>query len=171
MTLEELLKRNEAFCKSCCTEKQQELAKGQHPHTLVLTCSDSRVIPEEIFQSSFGELFVIRTAGNILNVGEKASIEYGIKHLNIKLILVLGHTHCGAVHSALKNEHDIYLDSVLDQIRTHLGKVKDERDACIKNTLSVANEIQEIYKEDNLEIVPLLYELETSHVIKIEEKL
>ena len=67
--------------------KLNELSNGQNPKTIIITCSDSRVIPEYIFNSTFGELFVIRTAGNVINSGELASIEYGIAHLKLKILL------------------------------------------------------------------------------------
>ena len=74
-------------------QKYQELVKGQSPYALIITCSDSRVIPEEIFNVGPGELFVIRTAGNVINEGELATVEYAIEHLKVQYVLVLGHTH------------------------------------------------------------------------------
>ena len=71
--------------------KRDELIKGQHPDTLIITCSDSRVIPEMIFNASLGELFVIRTAGNVINEGELATVEYAIEHLKIKRIIPTYH--------------------------------------------------------------------------------
>ena len=87
----------------------KEQINGQSPFALIVSCSDSRVSPEIIFNTFLGELFVIRTAGNVINEGELASIEYGIKHLNIKYCLVLGHTHCGAIHAAMHKEKGEYL--------------------------------------------------------------
>ena len=84
-------------------EKRDELVKGQHPDTLVITFSDSRVVPEMIFNCTLGDIFVIRTAGNVINEGELATVEYAIEHLKVKHIIVLGHTHCGAVHAAINN--------------------------------------------------------------------
>ena len=77
------LERDEAL-----RNNRDELVKGQHPETLVITCSDSRVIPEMIFNSSLGDLFVIRTAGNVINEGELATVEYAIEHLKVKHIIV-----------------------------------------------------------------------------------
>ena len=85
-------------------DRRDELVKGQHPDTLVITCSDSRVVPEYIFNASLGELFVIRTAGNVINAGELATVEYATEHLKVKNIIVLGHTHCGAIHASIHNE-------------------------------------------------------------------
>src|SRR3990167_319467 len=77
------------------------LATGQKPHTIVLSCSDSRVPPEIIFDQKLGEIFVIRTAGEVLDPMAIASIEYALEHLGSNLILVMGHTQCGAVKAAL----------------------------------------------------------------------
>ena len=89
-------------------ELLQELAHGQHPRVLFITCSDSRVQPELITQSDLGDLFVIRNAGNIIppfgstNGGEGATIEYALKSLNIQHIIVCGHTTCGAMKGLLQ---------------------------------------------------------------------
>ena len=77
------------------------LVKGQKPHSIVLSCSDSRVPPEVVFDQKLGELFVVRTAGETLDPTSIASIEYAVEHLGSRLILVMGHSHCGAVKAAL----------------------------------------------------------------------
>ena len=73
-------------------------SEGQSPYAIVICCSDSRVLPESIFSAGIGELFVIRVAGNVLDRHQLGSIEYAAEHLGCKLILVLGHTGCGAVY-------------------------------------------------------------------------
>lgn len=84
--------------------KLEELAKGQHPHAIILTCSDSRVSPELLFDQSLCDVFVIRTAGNVLDKASMGSIEYAAEHLHAPLILVVGHEKCGAVTAATKEE-------------------------------------------------------------------
>lgn len=79
------------------------LAAGQSPKTVILTCADSRVPPEIIFNKGLGELFVIRVAGNIVGTYEIASIEYAVEHLGATQIIVLGHSKCGAVKEAFNN--------------------------------------------------------------------
>ena len=74
---------------------------GQKPYAVILTCSDSRVVPELIFDTGIGELFVIRIAGNVASPSSIASIEYAVTHVDVKLIVVLGHQNCGAVTAAL----------------------------------------------------------------------
>ena len=80
----------------------ERLSKGQKPHTIVLSCSDSRVPPEVVFDQKLGEIFVVRTAGETLDNMSIGSIEYAIEHLGARLILVMGHTSCGAVNAAIK---------------------------------------------------------------------
>ena len=75
--------------------------EGQHPYAVVITCSDSRVVPEVVFSAGIGDLFVIRVAGNVIDSHQLGSIEYAAEHLGCRLVLVLGHTHCGAVDAAI----------------------------------------------------------------------
>ncbi len=83
---------------------RKKLQASQAPHTIVLSCSDSRVPPEIVFDQALGEIFVIRTAGESLDSAVIASIEYAVEHLGPKLIVVMGHTSCGAVNAALNTE-------------------------------------------------------------------
>jgi carbonic anhydrase len=78
-----------------------ELAKGQQPFATILTCSDSRVPPELIFDAGFGELFIIRVAGNVMSQEIAGSLQYADQHLHTPLFVVLGHTGCGAVSAAI----------------------------------------------------------------------
>jgi carbonic anhydrase len=79
-----------------------DLAKGQHPYVTILSCSDSRVPPELIFDAGFGELFIIRVAGNVLSLEIAGSLQYAGRHLQTLLFVVLGHTNCGAVAAAIE---------------------------------------------------------------------
>jgi len=98
---------NERFVAKRCihpnqsAERQAEVVKGQHPFAAILTCSDSRVPPEIIFDEGIGDLFIIRVAGNILSEEILGTIEYAAEHLGIPLVLVLGHQKCGAVQAAV----------------------------------------------------------------------
>lgn len=75
--------------------------EGQHPRAVVLCCSDSRVSPELVFDLGLGDLFVVRVAGNVANEDEIASIEYATEHLHVPLVVVLGHSQCGAVSAVV----------------------------------------------------------------------
>jgi carbonic anhydrase len=87
-------------------ERRTELAKGQKPFAIVLCCSDSRVGPEIVFDQELGNLFVIRTAGEVLDRAGIGSIEYAVAHLGSPLLLVLGHERCGAVAAAVANAQE-----------------------------------------------------------------
>ena len=102
------------------------LIYSQKPYILIISCSDSRVIPEKIFSANRGELFVIRTAGNVINEGELATVEYALEHLNIKYVLVMGHTGCGAVHATLHNESGKYLSPIIKRIKKNISGIDDE---------------------------------------------
>ena len=82
--------------------RQSTFCEGQHPYAIVLACSDSRVIPEAIFSAGIGDLFVIRVAGNVVDKHQLGSIEYAEDHLGCSLVVVLGHTGCGAVDAAMQ---------------------------------------------------------------------
>lgn len=82
-------------------ERRKELGLGQHPFAVILTCSDSRVAPELIFDQGLGDVFVVRTAGNVPDNVALGSIEYGVLHLKASLLIVLGHEKCGAVTATL----------------------------------------------------------------------
>ena len=87
-------------------QRRAALQGGQSPHTAVLCCSDSRVPPEIVFDQGLGELFVVRTAGHVVDDVALGSLEYAVEHLHVPLILVLGHDGCGAVTSACSPEHE-----------------------------------------------------------------
>ncbi len=82
-------------------ERRHEVAKSQHPHTIVLSCSDSRVSPEVVFDQGLGDLFVVRGAGNVVDTMALASMEYSAEHLGSTVLLIMGHERCGAVKAAL----------------------------------------------------------------------
>ena len=147
-------------------ERRDELVKGQHPDTLIITCSDSRVVPEFIFNCSLGDIFVIRTAGNVINEGELATVEYAIEHLKVKRIVVLGHTHCGAIHACIKNEKGRYMDPILNRIKTNIGDICDEEKAARENAIKEANYIKSKFPQYEGIVEAKVYDIELSIVVK-----
>ncbi len=102
-----------------------ELAKGQQPYAIVLTCSDSRVPPEFIFDESLGQLFIARTAGNIVDSVVLGSIEYAAEHLNAGLLVVLGHEACGAVKATIAGgEVPPNIGSLVWRIQPGVNRIK-----------------------------------------------
>ena len=83
---------------------REQLSAGQHPFAVVLCCSDSRVAPEIIFDQKLGDLFVIRNAGNVIDKHVLGSIEYAVEHLGTSLVVVMGHSCCGAVTATRMGE-------------------------------------------------------------------
>ena len=145
-------------------DKRDSLVNSQHPETLVIACSDSRVIPEYIFSSTLGELFVIRTAGNVINEGELASIEYAIEHLKVKHIIVLGHTQCGAIHASIHNESGRYLDPILKRIKHNIGNIVDEIEASKINANKEVEYIKSKFPGYTGIIESKIYDIKTSEV-------
>lgn len=142
---------------------------GQHPYAIVITCSDSRVIPEAVFNAGIGELFVIRVAGNVIDRHQLGSIEYASEHLGTKLIMVLGHTHCGAVDSAINHEPGGYVKYITDDIRKAIGLERDPyRASCLNvkhcvSTIESSLMIQQEEKE-GLVVAGAIYDIETGEV-------
>ena len=105
--LERLKEGNERFVQDKLdgklqnSERKNSLTGGQSPYAIILSCADSRVVPELAFDSGLGEIFVVRVAGNVANPSSIASIEYAVAHLGTKLIVVMGHESCGAVAAAV----------------------------------------------------------------------
>jgi carbonic anhydrase len=107
-------------------KERKETAGGQHPFAVIVACMDSRVPPELIFDQGLGDIFVIRVAGPVLNADALASLEYAIAIKDVKLVLVLGHTDCGAVEGAVARATGPYLPELLDKIEPAIRYVSDE---------------------------------------------
>ena len=138
---------------------------GQKPYAIVIGCSDSRVIPESIFSAGIGDLFVVRTAGNVIDNLQLGSIEYAVDHLGCRLIVVLGHTNCGAVYAALKSSPTGYAKYITDEIKRAIGTERDYQKACclnIRRSISVIE--QHIPMEDGLKVVGALYHIDNGRV-------
>ncbi len=156
--------------------------QGQHPLAAVLSCSDSRVPVEIIFDQGLGDIFVVRVAGNVAQADELGSLEYAVEHLAIPLIVVLGHSQCGSVTSAVKNEkvHGNLADLV-KAIAPAAAKAKADNpgagtealiDAAIKANIWQAvedlfqksPEIRAAAKAGKVKVVGALYEIDTGQV-------
>lgn len=137
---------------------------GQQPYAVIVTCSDSRVIPESIFSAGIGELFVIRVAGNVMDDHQLGSIEYAVEHLGIRLVVVLGHDHCGAVDAAINHDPEGYIKFITDEIRLAIGNEQDDYRACclnVKRCVAVIESSFEIHREEEhgLKVIGALYRL------------
>ncbi len=117
-------------------ERRDSLIGGQSPDAIILGCSDSRVPPEIIFDQGLGDLFVIRVAGNVVDDIVLASIEYAAEHLHTPLLMVLGHTNCGAVGAALQDDElDGHLPSIAQAIEEAVESSRDEEGDTLDMTI------------------------------------
>lgn len=143
---------------------------GQEPYAIVLACSDSREIPEAIFSAGIGELFVIRVAGNVVDDHQLGSIEYAADHLGCRLVVVLGHTHCGAVDAAIHHDPDGHIKFITDEIGQAIGDEQDEYKACclnVKRSVHIIDsnvDIHHMEEEDGLQVVGAVYHIEDGRV-------
>lgn len=183
--LEEGNRRFVAGAPKECRESEKAraaLAEGQSPHTIVLSCSDSRVPPEVIFDQGLGRLFTVRVAGEVPDASSVASIEYAVEHLGARLILVLGHDSCGAVKAALEprakdGDGSADLDYLVGAIRGHLrpedaagtdktlaAPVKRNVDAVAAELSARSPIIKERLASGQIRVARGLYQLSTGRV-------
>jgi len=190
--LTRLIKGNERFVANHpiypdqTLEKLRELEKGQHPFAVVISCSDSRVPPELIFDQGFGDLFIIRNAGNIIADYEIGSVEYAVEHLHTKLVIVLGHLNCGAIGAYLEHQHDSipnHIQSIVDYIKNEPEELAIDKnnpnlydESIIANVLHGVHILQqsepvlkEFIKKKELIIVGAVYDIHSGKVNIISE--
>lgn len=166
-------------------ERIKELKKGQHPHTVVVSCSDSRVPPELVFDQGLGDIFTIRTAGNVIGDYELGSIEYAVAHAGAKLVVVLGHENCGALTAFINHKPDDthgHIHNHIDDILTYLGEenelksipdsLKTNINLAVKKNVehgvsllkSSAPIMSSAVEKGNLTVVGAIYDLDTGKV-------
>jgi carbonic anhydrase len=157
-------------------KKQIEQTKtGQKPHSVILSCMDSRVPPEIIFDQGIGNIFVIRVAGNIEDENVLGSMEYAVEHSGSKLIVVMGHNHCGAVTGAVKDIKLGNLTQLVEQIKPAIKSdpnnpetidetAKNSVQITIADILKNSTIISEMVKENKIAIVGAFYDIETGVV-------
>lgn len=142
--------------------------EGQSPYAIIVTCSDSRVIPESIFSAGIGELFVIRVAGNVMDNHQIGSVEYAADHLGSPLVVVMGHDHCGAVGAAISSNPAGYIKYITDEIRKAIGDEKDDyRAAClnVERSVSIIRDSLNVKDgDDGLKVCGAIYHIEDGSV-------
>ena len=151
---------------------------GQKPYAVVITCSDSRVPPELIFNSGLGELFTIRTAGNVVADFETGSVEYGVDHLGAPLVVVMGHTKCGAVAGAIEGHAEGHVEDIIHDILPSVEQARqnakgEDEIATLAETYNVQNSINQLREseilskaeqEGKIQIVGAIYDISTGAV-------
>jgi carbonic anhydrase len=163
--------------------RRAALVAAQHPHAVILTCADSRVPPEYIFDEGLGALFVIRVAGGVADPVTVGSVEYGVEHLKAPLIVVMGHTRCGAVKAAIDTPAPtgvptgpgVNIESILSLIRPGIPKGAPHADPwttavyggveqTMADLLRVSKIIPEMSKAGEVGVIGAVYEIETGKV-------
>ena len=189
-SLNKLLDGNKRFTsgelakKDIGDQKRQELTKGQHPFATVLSCSDSRVAPEVIFDEGLGDVFIVRVAGNVVGPTTLGSIEYGAEHLHTPLLVILGHEKCGAVQATLeakgkpKGNIGAILKKIMPAVNTAKKAKKDPDETLnlavqenVKNTykdVMKSKIVKELVHEGKLKVVAAEYYLGTGKVELID---
>jgi len=154
--------------------RRAETAQAQHPFAIIVGCADSRTAPELVFDQNLGDLFVIRTAGNLVDDHALGSIEYAVAHAGARLIVVLGHTRCGAVTAALESDRapghiQSLVRDIQPAVKAAKGKPGDALAAAItENARQVAAQIKtkaalgDLAKE--VRIVSAIYDLDTGKI-------
>lgn len=147
-------------------QRRTEVTKRQQPFASVVSCSDSRVPPEIIFDQGLGDLFIIRLAGNILDDAALGSLEYAVEHLGVKYIMVLGHERCGAVDATVKGgEAPGHISSLVKAIQPAVDKVKNQPGDVLDNAVraNVSMVVQQLKSSG-----PILEELAKKGVLTID---
>jgi carbonic anhydrase len=171
--------RNASSPVTLSVNRRRDLAEGQHPMAIVLSCADSRVPPEFVFNTGLGDLFVIRTAGEVVDRSILASVEYGAEHLHIPLLVVMGHESCGAVKAAAESKSAAAspnLDYVIKAIQNARKPATQEREELktlvLANVEQVINDamakspmLQHLVDAGRLNVVGAYYELVSGRVI------
>ncbi len=182
-----LLEGNRRFADGKSTDEDRsvqrrlELTKSQKPFAIIVSCSDSRVGPEVVFDQGLGDLFVIRTAGEVLDAPGLGSIEYGVEHLGSPLIVVLGHQSCGAVSAAVEGGHAPgHIDALVRAIRPVVVETKrmpgDHIDNAVRaNVRRVVRQlkkshpiISEYVRKGKVRVVGAYYDLNSGTVTLLE---
>ena len=185
MTIQEVVQRlkdgNDRFVADSLDGQLQDssrrtsLTSGQDPYAIILSCADSRVVPELAFDTGLGEIFVVRVAGNIANSSSIASIEYAVAHIGTPVIVVLGHESCGAVTAAVNGGDNGYnLNHLLAHINPAINASPagaSVNDVVKKNAEMTANElvgrsaiIRGAVESGKLKIIPAYYNLGTGKI-------
>ena len=175
VALQMLKEGNERFLKGQLCDKgtyatdREVLNGGQKPFAVVLTCADSRVAPEIFFDQKLGDIFIIRNAGNVADNTALGSLEYAVEHLHSPLVVVCGHSKCGAVNAACANGGEGLppnIKSITDRIQPAVAKGGDV-DTVIRNNVGIMVEqvkADDIVKHKGAKVVGAYYDIHTGVV-------
>lgn len=164
-------------------ERIRELKSGQHPFAVVVSCSDSRVPAEIVFDQGLGDIFSVRAAGNVIGDYQLGSIEYAVEHLDCKLIVVMGHKGCGAVKAFIDSKGNYNHEDHIKKIVEYIQKEKEEAALAETDQLNLDNAVRanvkhgvnflktsepilkEFYNKKKITIIGAVYDIETGKVV------
>jgi carbonic anhydrase len=160
--------------------RRAELAKGQHPFAAVLACSDSRTPPEIIFDRGLGDIFTARVAGNSADQLVIESLDYSVKHLGVRVVMVLGHRRCGAVTAAVESYDNENVGPMLKElypaVRASRGMPGDPVENAVRENvklvmkkLAASQELSAMVKSGELKIVGGIYDLDTGTIEMLKD--
>lgn len=182
VALKVLLTGNRRFVAGRATHPHQtlarlrELSKGQHPSAVILSCADSRVAPELLFDQGLGDVFIVRVAGNLLDDENLGSIEYAVEHLGTRLIVVLGHQRCGAVSAAVQGGKPAgHVGKLVEDIQPSVEATKGKPGDAVENAMRanvlrmvslIADDetLGPVIKEGKVKVVGARYDLDNGRV-------
>jgi carbonic anhydrase len=162
-------------------DRRAEVAKGQHPFASVLACSDSRTPPEIIFDRGLGDIFTVRVAGNVADKVVIESLDYSVKHLGVRVVMVLGHRRCGAVIAAVAGHEDEGdVGPMLSELRPAVAASKGmpgdpienavrENVKLVMKNLATSTELSAMVKSGELKIVGGIYDLDTGTIEMLKD--
>ena len=153
--------------KSTYEVDRKALDDAQSPFAVIICCSDSRVVPEVFFDQRLGDIFVIRNAGNVVDNVVLGSVEYALDALECPLIVVCGHSHCGAITAACQGGHMTpHLDSILKRISPYVEDKSDVDAAILANIRHVVQEMQQddVARDRHVRVVGAYYDIATGVV-------
>ncbi len=163
-------------------KRESSLEKGLHPIAVVISCNDLKIAPEFIFGQKLGELFVIRNIGNVVDSNVLTGVEYATEHLQVPLVVVLGHTNCDSIKTAITEDKD--LDHVLhlfDELEAVIEESKGQEGDLLENTIknNVINVVKDLKKskplikkqinKGEIKVVGAIYHSETGEVEIVSE--
>lgn len=156
--------------------RRGEVAKGQHPFAAVLACSDSRTAPEIMFDRGLGDLFVVRVAGNVADQVVIESLDYSVKHLGVRAVMILGHNRCGAVTAAVaghEEEGDVgpMLSELRPAVEATKGMAGDPVENAVRENVEIvvkkladSPELAAMVKSGELKVIGGIYDLDTGKI-------
>ncbi len=156
--------------------RKETAEHGQKPYAVIISCSDSRVPPEHIFSAGIGDLFVVRTAGNVVGDFELGSVEYAVGQLGVKLVVVMGHTQCGAVEAAMEGKAEGHIQDIVNDIKQGIGNSPTLRESEILNVQHSIDRVkssaivQKLLQENKVAVVGALYHIDSGAVEFLDEQ-